>query len=93
MYIYIHNLMYIQLYIIITYIYVYTLTVIVFVHMAMAEAGDSGGSILHIKPASYLSMPLEGLAPGGAGSGEASPRGEMATRFWYKKIDMFVENV
>ena len=85
--------MYIQLYIIITYIYVYTLTVIVFVHMAMAEAGDSGGSILHIKPASYLSMPLEGLAPGGAGSGEASPRGEMATRFWYKKIDMFVENV
>ena len=40
----------------------------------LAEAGDSGGSILHIKPASYLSMPLEGLAPGGAGSGEASPR-------------------
>jgi len=36
----------------------------------LKAAGDSGGSILHIKPASYLSMPLEGLAPGGAGSGE-----------------------
>ncbi|CAE7535506.1 unnamed protein product [Symbiodinium natans] len=34
------------------------------------KAGDSGGSILLLKPTSYLAMPLEGLAPGGAGSGE-----------------------
>ncbi|CAE7575739.1 unnamed protein product [Symbiodinium necroappetens] len=36
----------------------------------LKPAGDSGGSILLIKPTSYLAMPLEGLAPGGAGSGE-----------------------